>query len=741
MGHNVFKKTRVPENKPSAAQAPEIHTYIQINGACNQKCLFCNRPPENTNKSFVKKETIKKNLDSLLKGKEVKRIIFTGGEPLLHPDLDEFIAYAKKLGFTTEIQTNGTLLDPPRLRTLKRAGLDIINFAFHSHKKEMSDKLRGVDFGFETIIKNIKLADALGFQLHVIHVINSVNYADMPAFVDYVNLMKLKHLRLNLSIVVPDGWAWENRWIIPRMRDIKPYLLEAMKKCVKYGIRFDVSEIVPLCIVEGFEEHAVSTVFKLDNFKIVDDYVTGKRVLDFVNPGPEYALKAPQCEKCSMNAICGGFYPKLPEVYGVSDYVPRRDDPSAIIKKIKPGFDLRSMFGGRSVEMVPRKEARSPKILYMNLDEKCNQNCLFCVVKGANKGKFGAMSEEEAVGTAKKFLAGGGNEIIFTGGEPTLRDDLPRIISELQSCSPSPSLSVITNGVRLSDENFLKRLLAPDKKGLLRFCVSWHSHKEEKSDFLTATPGAFSKTVRGLENLVKSGRKVSVYQVITEQNYKDLPSFAKHLKAAYPAIKDVTFAYPFPQGRAVQNKHIFPRLSRLRPYLIKALEFLEKNGYHTEIATCGQFPLCALPGFEEKVISPLSSSEEDIAGVVGKKVFHEFEMASDDWVRHYKSKAPACRTCVMDGYCQGFWKKYSELFAFDGLKPAGTRNFPSNKVRFVLKTRTQLAKAVSGLSAEKLNLLVLEDFDGLLFSELVSLVRRKKVLLIAVSEKKVIYPA
>ncbi|PIS46707.1 MAG: hypothetical protein COT17_07145, partial [Elusimicrobia bacterium CG08_land_8_20_14_0_20_51_18] len=133
--------------------------------------------------------------------------------------------------------------------------------------------------------------------------------------------------------------------------------------------------------------------------------------------------------------------------------------------------------------------------------------------------------------------------------------------------------------------------------------------------------------------------------------------------------------------------------------------------------------------------------EEDIAGVVGKKVFHEFEMASDDWVRHYKSKAPACRTCVMDGYCQGFWKKYSELFAFDGLKPAGTRNFPSNKVRFVLKTRTQLAKAVSGLSAEKLNLLVLEDFDGLLFSELVSLVRRKKVLLIAVYEKKVIYPA
>jgi len=311
----------------------EIHTYIQINTTCNQRCVFCNRPPETSTKQVFKLEGIKKRIKEISKNPEVKRIIFTGGEPLLYPRLSEVIGWAKKYGFTTEIQTNGTLLHT-KISELKKAGLNIINFAFHSHKKDVSNKLRGTKFGFEEIINNLRLADKMDFQIHIIHVINSLNYQDLPQFIDFVNKLDLQKFWLNLSLVVPEGWAWENKWIVPRMRDVKPYLIKAMKRCKKYHYKFDISEIVPLCIVNGFEEHAISTLFKISRLKIIDDYLTGKRSLDFTNPTSNYASKAPQCQRCTLNNICAGFYPRLKELYGVADFIPRKDSPIPVYKKL-----------------------------------------------------------------------------------------------------------------------------------------------------------------------------------------------------------------------------------------------------------------------------------------------------------------------------------------------------------------------------------------------------------------------
>ena len=158
----------------------EIQTYIQVNTNCNQKCVFCNRPPTDSYRGqIISMEKIKRKIDDLSKDWNIKRIIFTGGEPTLHNKLPEIIQYAKRYGFITEIQTNGTLLNKEMLKNLKSHGLDIINFAFHSHIKSISNKLRGVNFGYETIINNIKDADKIGFEIHIIHVINSLNYKNL----------------------------------------------------------------------------------------------------------------------------------------------------------------------------------------------------------------------------------------------------------------------------------------------------------------------------------------------------------------------------------------------------------------------------------------------------------------------------------------------------------------------------------------------------------------------------------
>jgi len=718
----------------------EMHVYLQVNSVCNQKCVFCNRPPtDDYNKGeIVSIKKIKDKINELSKDRYIKRIIFTGGEPTLHPKLSEIIHYTKRYGFVTEIQTNGTLLNSDKLHDLKKAGLNIINFAFHSHKKNISNKLRGVDFGHEKIISNLKLANKIGFEMHIIHVINSMNYQDLPEFIDYVNNMHLHNLYLNLSIVVPEGWAWENKWIIPRMRDIKPYLIEAMKRCKKYNINFDVSEIVPLCIVNGFEDYAISTNFKFSNVKISDDYYSGKRTLDFANPSSEYAAKAPQCKDCSVNEICAGFYPRLKELYGTDDFIPRHDEPP-LLSKLHRGNKIIGLVKDKALETVSHKGERNPNTLYINLDEKCNENCVFCVVKGSNEGKFGSMDTKEAERIIKEFIEQGGETLVFTGGEPTLRDDLPGIIKYAEQFQGLKSISIITNGVRLSEKDYLNRLMNSDKDNKLSFCFSLHSHKEEVSELLTNTKGTFKKTISGIENVIKKRRNVSIYQVVTSKNYRDILEFSKFLNDNYPEIKDITFAYPFPQGNALLNKWIYVKLSLLRPYFLKALKSLENKGYTINIAACGQFPLCIVPGFEEKIIHPLLASEKDISGVIGERAFHDFEMASKQWVDQYKGKTKECKKCILNKYCQGFWKEYIELFGFDGIQQISKNNFQGNKIESSLKNENQIQEITKKTIRNKMNLIVITDYTKNYLDKLINSLKTNRILAVILCGNNILY--
>ena len=259
------------------------NNFIILNTNCNQKCIYCSREPTKHLNQTSELGVVKKKISKLSISSGFKKVIFTGGEPLLYPHLTTVIRFAKNLGLRTEIQTNGTLLGKYIIE-LKKSGLDQIYFAFPSHKEDTSNNLRGTNVGFEDTVKNLILANKMDFSLHIIHVINSLNYKELPNFVDFIYHLKLKRAHINFSLICPVGWAWKNKWIIPRMRDVKPYLIKAMEKCKKYDFQFDVSEIVPLCCVDGFEDHAISTSFKISKFEINDDYNTGKRRLNFSNP-------------------------------------------------------------------------------------------------------------------------------------------------------------------------------------------------------------------------------------------------------------------------------------------------------------------------------------------------------------------------------------------------------------------------------------------------------------------------
>jgi MoaA/NifB/PqqE/SkfB family radical SAM enzyme len=88
---------------------------------CNLSCAYCNEYDDHSKP--VPAATVCERLD-LLADLGTNVITISGGEPLLHPDLDEIIVHTRRRGMIAGLITNGYLLTAGRIQRLNRAGLD-----------------------------------------------------------------------------------------------------------------------------------------------------------------------------------------------------------------------------------------------------------------------------------------------------------------------------------------------------------------------------------------------------------------------------------------------------------------------------------------------------------------------------------------------------------------------------------------------------------------------------------------
>ena len=88
---------------------------------CNLSCEYCNEYDDFSKP--VPLEMMKQRVDHLARLK-TSIITFSGGEPLLHPDLDEIIRHIRRYPIIAGMITNGYLLTAERIQRLNQAGLD-----------------------------------------------------------------------------------------------------------------------------------------------------------------------------------------------------------------------------------------------------------------------------------------------------------------------------------------------------------------------------------------------------------------------------------------------------------------------------------------------------------------------------------------------------------------------------------------------------------------------------------------
>lgn len=308
------------------------------------------------------------------------------------------------------------------------------------------------------------------------------------------------------------------------------------------------------------------------------------------------------------------------------------------------------------------------KLYFASLKE-CNENCLFCVKGGENEPTEyldTAESKKRILQAAKE----GWKHIFFDGGEPTLRTDLSELV-EFAREAGFKEATILTNAVRLADENLAKTIMEIGRKPEfhLSFSISLHSQNEDISEYLVGKEGTFKKTIDGIRNIVKEGGNISIYHLICRYNFKELPDFVDFLEREFPDVRNICFSFIYPEGAAQKNKHIFPRLSEVEPYLQEALKRTERSGMTFTIATCGILPLCYLRGYEIYTINQQKSEKPENVKIIDSAKEENFILATKKFHEKTKVKNKRCDLCLLDGMCSGIWNFYAGIHGTDELNP------------------------------------------------------------------------
>ncbi|HEY4651811.1 MAG TPA: radical SAM protein [Pontibacter sp.] len=140
---------------------------------CNAKCSFCDiweKPSP-----YITIEDVAQNLHDLKK-LGVQVIDFTGGEPLLHRQIDQMLGMAHDMGFITTLTTNAMLY--PKLAQRLKGKVDMLHFSLDSAHKEKHDAGRGVAC-YDFVLESIKVARELGERPDILFTVFKHNLLEL----------------------------------------------------------------------------------------------------------------------------------------------------------------------------------------------------------------------------------------------------------------------------------------------------------------------------------------------------------------------------------------------------------------------------------------------------------------------------------------------------------------------------------------------------------------------------------
>jgi radical SAM protein with 4Fe4S-binding SPASM domain len=260
-----------------------------------------------------------------------------------------------------------------------------------------------------------------------------------------------------------------------------------------------------------------------------------------------------------------GLYPSVPAGTLITDFDNIYGSLLCIARGDCPVADV----GLATKETEPRLWTAPPR-MDLALTYACNNNCYFCYAGGPRE--VPELNTSEWMKIIDRIWDNGIPQIVFTGGEPTLRTDLIELIEH----SKEFVTGLVTNGRRLTD------LAEGLKRAELDYVqVSLESHLAEVHDRMVGVEGAWCETRSGIAAALNRGLDVITNTTLTKDNLDNFPElvhFGSHL-----GLRTMACNILICSGRGTSsNKDAGVSMEELKSTLSGALEAAHKSSIKLE---------------------------------------------------------------------------------------------------------------------------------------------------------------
>lgn len=152
--------------------------------ACNMYCDHCYRDAGCRAEEELSTAEAKTLLEQIARA-NFKIMIFSGGEPLMRPDIVELVAYATSLGLRPVFGTNGTLITLEMAQKLKDAGAMGMGISLDSMNKEKHNQFRKFPGAWEGAVQGMRNCCAVGLPFQIHTTVMEWNNHELEALTDF----------------------------------------------------------------------------------------------------------------------------------------------------------------------------------------------------------------------------------------------------------------------------------------------------------------------------------------------------------------------------------------------------------------------------------------------------------------------------------------------------------------------------------------------------------------------------
>ncbi|SCZ09451.1 radical SAM protein [Alkaliphilus peptidifermentans] len=171
-----------------------IKVVWEITNKCQMNCIHCCNEHRRTGEDISLEDAIKKVGE--LSKKNVSKIIFTGGDPLLYKDIFDLIEYVNKFNIKVCISTNGMLLDDYYNEIITVSPEKII-IGLDGLSESTHDKFRGCEDAFTKVIKGVEnLIPHKSIKIELHSIVSKMNIHEIEQIIEF---SKTKDIKLNLA--------------------------------------------------------------------------------------------------------------------------------------------------------------------------------------------------------------------------------------------------------------------------------------------------------------------------------------------------------------------------------------------------------------------------------------------------------------------------------------------------------------------------------------------------------------